>query len=484
MSLSTTLLAPPNTVLGKRRREKYVLHLSSSPEHSTSSYDLQASTSNLKSRPILINGTLVSHTKKRYQCTHGGCGRAYTKPSRLEEHERSHSGQRPFVCETCDKSYLREAHLQAHSRSHLPRSDRPFVCTQPNCEKRFWTAQHLRVHRDWHNGAKPFSCPEENCDEVFAKHHQLRTHRCTVHAAPGTKPYQCPREGCTKSFATNQHLRTHSKIHNENRYTCSNPTCLAASGDTIKFYPTWTALQHHNRTEHPPTCTHPSCNNRVFSAQKGLRAHQKIHEQEAVEAELDAAMDVEEDGEPPRKKRRGGEVGRDWKCNVDGCTKDFKSKKALTTHNDITHLGRRDHICPHQTCKQAFGYKHLLQRHLAKRHSISSSSESSDEEPTPHHTMTVTEMDIDAITGNTYAQTASEKLRTAKALGCSYPDLEGLTAAQTGPSCAYVFSRAYDFRRHLHSEHGIILDKEKVDRWVHARRLEQTMVERSLEEVL
>lgn len=28
---------------------------------------------------------------------------------------------------------------------------------------------------------------------------------------------------------------------------------------------------------------------------------------------------------PPWKRRRGGEIGRDWKCDVDDCDKDFKS---------------------------------------------------------------------------------------------------------------------------------------------------------------
>lgn len=320
-----------------------------------------------------------------------------------------------------------------------------------------------------------------------------------MHALPGTKPYQCEHQGCTQSFSTNQHLRTHTKVHNgeveiiffqslliksEKRYTCANSTCIAANGGTIKFYPTWTALQHHNRTEHPPTCLQPPCHGRIFSSQKGLRAHQKIHEQQATEAEIDAAMNTEDaDDERPRKKRRGGEVGRDWKCDVDGCTKDFKSarlayavvgyllinlflqKKALTTHTNITHLGRRDHVCPHDTCKQTFGYKHLLQRHLAKRHIAPSSSDSSDEDP-GLPTPATANMDIDTITGNTYAQTAHKKLKAAKALQCPYPHLNGLASVQAGPRCDYVFSRAYDFRRHLQSEHGVVVDKDSVDRWV------------------
>lgn len=203
--------------------------------------------------PIIINGELVAHTKKKYRCTHAGCTKAYTKPSRLEEHERSHTGevsciaicvvldltlssQRPFVCDACRKSYLRETHLQAHTRSHLPEFERPLACLVADCGKRFWTTQHLKVHEDMHKGTKPYpvsiwaseicaieiwlplQCTEDSCDEAFAKHHQLRAHICTSHAPPGTKPYRCDHGGCTRSFSTNQKLRTHSKVHDGNAF--------------------------------------------------------------------------------------------------------------------------------------------------------------------------------------------------------------------------------------------------------------------------
>jgi hypothetical protein len=38
-------------------------------------------------------------TKKKYNCTFEGCEKAYTKPTRLEEHKRSHTG------EVCTQSF-------------------------------------------------------------------------------------------------------------------------------------------------------------------------------------------------------------------------------------------------------------------------------------------------------------------------------------------------------------------------------------------
>jgi hypothetical protein len=157
----------------------------------------------------------------------------------------------------------------------------------------------------------------------------------------------------------------------------------------------------------------------------------------------------------------------------------------MTTHHNVTHLGRRDHVCSHENCGSTFGYKHLLQRHLAKFHSEqadeSDSAESTDEESsTPTNTgkgKAVQRMDIDTITGMAYASNANKRLASSNALRCPHPDLGalvsipasadgGMAAATTSKACDYVFSRAYDLRRHLRAEHGVQVEKERADEWV------------------
>lgn len=196
-----------------------------------------------------------------------------------------------------------------------------------------------------------YQCSELDCEASFAKHHLLREHICTKHAPPGTKPYRCEHEGCTKSFTTSQKLRVHAKTHDgtsdqcqmsfdrlaeimspDKRYTCVHPACTTPGQSTPTYYSTWTSLQQHMRTAHPPTCPHPSCNGKIFSAQKGLRAHLRIHEHRDIEAGLredDTDVGGDNDDEPPPKKRRGGEVGRDFICEYEGCGKDFKSVRSL-----------------------------------------------------------------------------------------------------------------------------------------------------------
>ncbi|KAI0670027.1 hypothetical protein C8Q78DRAFT_160837 [Trametes maxima] len=500
------------TLRKRKHRDSLVIHLSSpSPSHENdpayteSEYD-PGQTSDVPPPPVPTRARTPKR-EKRYACSFEGCSKAYSKPSRLAEHKRSHTGDRPFVCSACDKSYLRETHLQAHARTHLPSSSKPFACEEDGCGKRFWTAQHLRVHTELHMGEKPFKCNETECSASFSKHHQLREHISTTHFPLGTKPYRCDHPSCSKSFATNQKLTAHVKTHDAKRYTCVHKSCLPAHGDAPEYYPTWSALQHHMRTAHPPTCPHASCNGKTFTQQKGLRAHLKIHAQRDREADMDNVVAGSgSDNERPRKRRRGGEIGRDWVCEVEGCAKDFKSKKALSTHHNIAHLGRRDFICPHATCKRAFGYKHLLQRHLDRLHApAESSSESapesdsgSNEDPRSDdendHTTDAADdsgntMDIDLITGITYATRAKESIRRAAKLQCPFPHLPALLSPEHGEGegavssvtasgskrkndCQYVFSRAYDLHRHLRAEHELAVGREKVDEWVGIRKQE------------
>lgn len=159
--------------------------------------------------------------------------------------------------------------------------------------------------------------------QSFTKHHHLRAHVSTAHSPAGTKPYLCEHPDCSKSFTTNQKLRAHQKTHDEKRYSCSHQSCLSLP--TLPFFSTWTKLQAHMRIAHPHTCPHPECRGRSFSQQKGLKAHLKIHEGREADGRLDGEEDAVNDDEPAVKKRRGGEHGRDWICDFEGCTKDFKS---------------------------------------------------------------------------------------------------------------------------------------------------------------
>ncbi|GAA5926852.1 C2H2-type zinc finger protein [Sporobolomyces koalae] len=212
-------------------------------------------------------------------CRFEGCGRSYRSAFRLAEHERSHTGERPHVCPECAATFVRGTHLKAHMRSHLPESDKNYPCTEPGCDKRFWTNQHLRKHIEVMHRGKTYDCTQ--CDEKFRKHHQLRAHIAAVHCTPGTKPFLCDYPGCERSFTQKVHLKAHLKTHDPSRYVCMHPDCAQLPLEARQF-PVWSQLQKHTKIDHPPTCPHAVCRGKTFTTLKGLRAHLAIHEREAA----------------------------------------------------------------------------------------------------------------------------------------------------------------------------------------------------------
>ena len=75
-----------------------------------------------------------------YSCS--VCQRQFTRNNYKKNHERTHTGEKPFGCEVCGKKFSRDHHLVVHMRVHT--GEKPYVCTF--CHRGFSQSSSLTSH--------------------------------------------------------------------------------------------------------------------------------------------------------------------------------------------------------------------------------------------------------------------------------------------------------------------------------------------------
>ncbi|XP_063804958.1 oocyte zinc finger protein XlCOF6.1-like isoform X2 [Pseudophryne corroboree] len=222
-----------------------------------------------------------------FQCYE--CGKHFIQKSDFSRHQRTHSGEKPFLCSECGKCFLQKSNLVRHKRTHT--GEKPFPCSE--CGKYFTNRSALVIHQRTHTGEKPFPCSE--CGKCFTHKSALVIHQRT-HTSE--KPFTCPE--CGKSFTDNSAFVRHQRSHTgEKPYPCLEcGKCFAMTSNLVRHQRTHTG-------EKPYMCF--ECG-KCFTQKSDLDQHQIIH--------------------------RG-----EWPFSCSECNKCFRKKSFLVKHQRTEHSG-------------------------------------------------------------------------------------------------------------------------------------------------
>ena len=122
-------------------------------------------------RPSCINHPLRNTWKFTWERSpmHENCGKTFRYILHLNKHMRNHN-LKTFECPECGKSFNKSSKLKEHVRIHT--GEKPYKCQESG--KTFNKSSKLKEHNRIHTGEKPYKCKE--CGESYTNSSSLKTH--------------------------------------------------------------------------------------------------------------------------------------------------------------------------------------------------------------------------------------------------------------------------------------------------------------------
>uniref|UniRef100_A0A3Q0QZN8 Zinc finger protein 335 n=1 Tax=Amphilophus citrinellus TaxID=61819 RepID=A0A3Q0QZN8_AMPCI len=130
------------------------------------------------------------------------CHRVYPMQKRLTQHLKTHSSEKPHMCDKCGKSFKKRYTFKMHLLTHIQSLEDNFKCEF--CDYTCDNKKLLLNHQLSHTNDRPFKC--DYCKYSTSKEEFLVSHLAIKHT-PGEKPFSC--DMCHFMTKHRKNLRLH-----------------------------------------------------------------------------------------------------------------------------------------------------------------------------------------------------------------------------------------------------------------------------------
>ncbi|XP_036844245.1 zinc finger protein 341 isoform X2 [Oncorhynchus mykiss] len=329
------------------------------------------------------------------------CDKVFSKNFDLQQHIRSHTGEKPFQCIVCGRAFAQKSNVKKHMQTHkvwpsgvastvsrLPIT----VKVVPLCAEEVMEQQEEQQHEEEEQPEAPGKPEERDCDSQTdvdslvdgeGKHNGQQAQTKQIILIDSS--YQC--QFCAGKFSTYFQLKSHMTQHKgEQVYKCVVKTCSQTFQKLDLF------LEHTRMHQEQLTYRCHLCS-KVFPSLFELGVHQYSHcfcpqqnprkettfyrcmkcqsrysTQEALEQHLLTAshnfpcphcQKVFPCERYFRRHLPTHGIGGRFKCQI--CTKFFKTEHYLKLHTRI-HSGEKPYQC--SVCEAMFNRKDKVKRHM------------------------------------------------------------------------------------------------------------------------